>query len=131
MRNRAKCKLCNDIIESHHQHDYVSCSCKEIAVDGGSEAFRCLAGNWSNFLRIADDGSEIEIKVQEENQDPKEDNILQQKAENEISKTDLMKHFRDHLKHIERLPAHVRESFVTNLDLESVLTLIYSIFNAK
>ena len=26
-RNRAKCKNCGDIIESTHQHDFVSCTC--------------------------------------------------------------------------------------------------------
>lgn len=28
-RNRAKCKNCGDIIESKHQHDFVTCTCFE------------------------------------------------------------------------------------------------------
>lgn len=35
LENKAKCNHCGDIIESKHRHDYVSCSCKRIAVDGG------------------------------------------------------------------------------------------------
>ena len=34
-RNRARCKACGSVIESKHRHDYVTCSCGQIAVDGG------------------------------------------------------------------------------------------------
>ncbi len=34
--NKAKCKKCNDIIQSTHRHDYKRCKCGAIAVDGGS-----------------------------------------------------------------------------------------------
>lgn len=37
VRNRAKCKRCGDIIESKHTHDFVSCKCKAITLDGGKE----------------------------------------------------------------------------------------------
>ena len=37
IRNSAKCKLCNDEIESKHVHDYVTCLCGAISVDGGHE----------------------------------------------------------------------------------------------
>ena len=33
--NKAKCARCGDIIESKSQHDFVSCSCGAIYVDGG------------------------------------------------------------------------------------------------
>jgi hypothetical protein len=36
-RNRARCKLCGDIIESTHLHDFVWCSCHAIFVDGGTD----------------------------------------------------------------------------------------------
>jgi len=39
-RNAAQCLLCNDIIESKHRHDFVSCSCGNIAVDGGLDYIR-------------------------------------------------------------------------------------------
>lgn len=35
--SRAQCKLCKDIIESKTTHDFVQCSCKSIAVDGGKD----------------------------------------------------------------------------------------------
>ena len=33
--NQAKCKVCGDIIQSKHRHDFVTCSCGSISVDGG------------------------------------------------------------------------------------------------
>lgn len=36
-RNRAKCLKCGDVIESKHVHDFVSCKCGAISVDGGRE----------------------------------------------------------------------------------------------
>lgn len=34
-RNAAQCPACLGIVESKHRHDYASCSCGGIAVDGG------------------------------------------------------------------------------------------------
>jgi len=35
VKNKAQCKLCLDIIESKHRHDFNFCSCSNLAVDGG------------------------------------------------------------------------------------------------
>lgn len=35
LRNAVRCLQCRDVIESRHSHDYVTCSCGNIAVDGG------------------------------------------------------------------------------------------------
>ena len=40
IRNRAKCLRCGDIIESTHTHDYKTCSCGAVAVDGGHDYIR-------------------------------------------------------------------------------------------
>jgi hypothetical protein len=37
---KLKCKLCGDIIESKHRHDFVMCSCESCFVDGGKDYFR-------------------------------------------------------------------------------------------
>lgn len=39
-RNRAKCKKCGDIIESKYRHDFVTCKCGAISVDGGEDYIR-------------------------------------------------------------------------------------------
>lgn len=35
IRQRIRCKKCNDIIESKHVHDYKHCTCGSISIDGG------------------------------------------------------------------------------------------------
>lgn len=37
MRNRVMCYRCLETIESVHVHDYVTCKCESVAVDGGRE----------------------------------------------------------------------------------------------
>jgi len=37
VQNQIKCKLCQDIIYSTQVHDYRSCTCGAVAVDGGLE----------------------------------------------------------------------------------------------
>jgi hypothetical protein len=34
-RNAIRCLSCDDVIESRYQHDYVTCGCGNVAVDGG------------------------------------------------------------------------------------------------
>ena len=84
MRNRAKCKLCNTIIESFHQHDYVKCKCDEIAVDGGPDGCRVMAKNWDNFLRVDDSGKEYPIKVKEKEEVPVKETIGYIAGEDEV-----------------------------------------------
>ena len=35
-RNRIRCKSCGDVIESDYRHDFKSCKCGKVFVDGGS-----------------------------------------------------------------------------------------------
>ncbi len=34
--NRAKCLLCQEIITSRNRHDFTTCKCGSLSVDGGS-----------------------------------------------------------------------------------------------
>lgn len=40
IKNAIKCNLCGDIIESLHKHDYKSCLCGAVFVDGGTDYLR-------------------------------------------------------------------------------------------
>ena len=40
IHNRIKCKLCGDIIESKHRHDFVRCKCGACFTDGGHDYIR-------------------------------------------------------------------------------------------
>ena len=44
IRNRIRCRLCGEIIESKSQHDFVTCHCGACSVDGGHDYLRrCFA----------------------------------------------------------------------------------------
>lgn len=36
-----RCRYCGDILQSKHRHDFRSCQCEAIFVDGGDDYFRC------------------------------------------------------------------------------------------
>ena len=40
IENSAKCLKCGDKIISKHRHDYVTCSCGNVSVDGGLDYCR-------------------------------------------------------------------------------------------
>ena len=65
MRNRAKCKICKQTIESKTEHDRVSCPCDEITISGGEKFFYTSAKDYKNFLRVDDDGTEIEVTTKD------------------------------------------------------------------
>lgn len=48
IRNAARCTRCNTIIESKYRHEFVSCSCGAIFVDGGKDYIR-YGGDMSVF----------------------------------------------------------------------------------
>jgi acetyl-CoA carboxylase beta subunit len=39
-RNMVKCNKCGDVIESKHVHDFQTCSCDNVSVDGGHDYLR-------------------------------------------------------------------------------------------
>ena len=44
--NRAQCLSCNDIIQSIHRHDFVSCSCRKLSIDGGMDYIRVICNDF-------------------------------------------------------------------------------------
>ena len=62
--NRIQCLKCNDIIISYHVHDFVQCSCKAIANDGGTEYFRRIGLEGIDYkdLSLYDDSPFEEIR---------------------------------------------------------------------
>lgn len=51
--NKAKCKKCNDIIESKNTNDFIRCSCGSIAVDGGLEYIKRI-GETKNIIEMSE-----------------------------------------------------------------------------
>jgi len=51
--NKAQCRACGDIIQSVSRHDFVSCDCGAISVDGGVDYQHCSADSWENFWDLS------------------------------------------------------------------------------
>lgn len=114
MRNRAKCKKCGDVLESFHRHDYVTCSCGQISIDGGQDCFRANAFDWTNFLRLDDQDREIPVKVVDK------ENV--EKEEMPQESLEPWQIFDELIKQYEHLPQHAMLQPATNAD---VLSLLY------
>lgn len=127
MRNRAKCKLCKSVIESleDNAQELIACACGEIAIMGGSSHYYVeVKDKFENMLRIDDNEQEVSVKVkQSESQDTKEEAM-----EIKPTRDQLLEMLLEQLRVSENLPPHVRSSFVTYLDLEAALWLVYAIF---
>jgi len=52
LENKAQCRHCKDIIISTHRHDFVRCSCRKIAVDGGNDYLRRM-GNFGDVIELS------------------------------------------------------------------------------
>lgn len=59
LRNSIKCNHCNDEIESKHVHDFVTCKCGKVSVDGGLNYSKTMFTSLSDFINtsITDDGT--------------------------------------------------------------------------
>jgi len=136
MRNRAKCRLCDEVIESLHGHHYVSCKCKEIAIDGGKDSFKCLAKNWDNFIRINDEGNEVIPKIKNKVSKEEEAPILKEVLPQELSsvklttKGDLVNELKGMLANIEQLPPQAMNIAINHYDLSSLLMLLVALFES-
>lgn len=126
MRNRAKCKLCNSVIESFHRHDYVTCSCEEIAVDGGNDYHKCMAKNWDNFLRLDDLDNIIIPKIIEKPEEKPKEEIIKEVLQ--PTKQDLIKLLDNMIETYENLPSNAMSQPPTHYDLLSFALVIRSIF---
>jgi hypothetical protein len=122
MRNRAKCKLCKEIIESFTIQDYISCKCDEISIWGGNVKLHCEANDWNNFLRVDDEGNEIVVKIKSK----EEIDIPSSKP----TKADLIGILDEMIKNVEDLPSQAMLAPITHYDYCSLLILLSSLFKS-
>lgn len=123
MKNRAKCKLCFDILESFHLHDYVTCKCGEISISGGNDKLECSAKDWNNFLRIDDQGNEVVVKVK----DSVEVSASNDKEPPIMTTDDKIEMLEAMIKNVESLPQKAMLAPVNHYDLCTYMILILSI----
>jgi hypothetical protein len=53
IQNQMQCLNCNDIIVSKHRHDYVSCKCGNVSVDGGMSYRRRTYKDGAKFKELS------------------------------------------------------------------------------
>ena len=123
MRNRAKCKLCKSELESLTRYDVVSCACGEIDIWGGADELRSRAREYGNFLRLDDEGKEVEVKVINNSKDVEEVPVTEE-VKKDITREDKIKLVDAMLDYYERLPQHVLLAAPTQYDLKAIYTLI-------
>jgi len=58
IKNKALCNKCKDIIESKHVHDFVSCKCGAISVDGGRDYLKRGAKDWNDLIDLSEETEE-------------------------------------------------------------------------
>ena len=57
IKNKWKCLYCGDVIESKHQHHFISCKCGKMSIDGGTSYIRLVG----DLDMIQDKGEYIEV----------------------------------------------------------------------
>ena len=129
MRNRAKCKLCEEIIESFHQHDFVRCKCGEIHIDGGPNNPYpwCGARDWANFLRVDDEGNIIVPKIIEKDKEEP----VKPAPPPRPDKKELLGMLEEMVKAYDSLPPQGMESQPTNYDLYAALSVVLAILKEE
>lgn len=61
IKNQAMCKICGDIVESKTTHDFVTCSCGNLSVDGGHNYIRRSAKQPDMWLDMSIEGEEDDL----------------------------------------------------------------------
>ena len=54
LRNAARCNHCGDVIESTYRHNFVTCSCGRVSVDGGLDYLRRCAESRDDYTDLSE-----------------------------------------------------------------------------
>lgn len=57
LQNQVRCKKCNETISSSHRHDFITCRCSAVSVDGGYDYLKRCGDieNWEEQSIFIDD----------------------------------------------------------------------------
>ncbi len=67
--NKARCLLCSEIIESKHLHDFITCGCGNISVDGGTSYLKRSAktDQYEDLSEAKEESDAVEKRQEQEN----------------------------------------------------------------
>lgn len=54
LRNRARCLECGDVVESKTRHDFKTCSCGNLSVDGGHDYLKRSAREFTEVEDLSE-----------------------------------------------------------------------------
>ena len=55
LKNAVKCNHCGDVIESKYTHNYVTCSCGSVSVDGGKAYLRrSFKNSYNDYTELSE-----------------------------------------------------------------------------
>lgn len=61
--NAVRCRSCATVIISDHRHDYVTCPCGKVSVDGGRDYLKRATRNGGDYEELSDtDERRLEVK---------------------------------------------------------------------
>ncbi len=60
MRNAVQCKLCGVTIESRHRHDFQTCDCGNISIDGGEDYWKRAYREPGQWIELGDEPGDEE-----------------------------------------------------------------------
>lgn len=128
MRNRAKCKVCEEIIESKHIHDYVTCKCGQISIDGGPQskkdgAYWTRAIDYANFVRIDDEGNDVPVTYIEK----KKDEVVIPEEFPPMTREQKLDELHRLTEFFDALPGHAKHQPVTQYEFQSLILLLESL----
>jgi hypothetical protein len=61
--NRAMCLLCGETIESRFTHEFKTCKCGEVSVDGGKDYLKRVYGSKQNVVELSEFGAGVELTL--------------------------------------------------------------------
>ncbi len=120
-----KCPKCNDIIK-YKAKSLNMCACGETSImrEGQTYFFRMRGGEGEVKT---DSKIDINEKAHENNNNHEKNNP----EEPRMTKEQLLELLYDQIKHSDNLPINVRNSFITYIDFESMMLLVYAILKGQ
>ncbi len=116
-----KCPKCQTIIK-YSDASTNTCLCGETSIlrEGKAYSIRMRSGE-------GEVKTDLKIDVNENAHENKNQNEKKESEEPRMTKEQLLELLYDQIKHSDNLPIHVRNSYITYIDFESMMLLVYAI----